>query len=109
MSLEPGHQHPHKHDAIVVRDLRYRYPDGTEALRGLSLRVREGDALAVVGPNGAGKSTLVLHLNGILAPQAGSVEVGGVPVSRASLRHVRREVGLVFQNPDDQLFMPSVF
>lgn len=109
MTLEPGHAHPHTHDAIVVRDLHYAYPDGTLALRGLSLRVREGDALGIVGPNGAGKSTLVLHLNGVLLPSAGAVEVGGLLVGPGTVREVRRRVGLVFQNPDDQLFMPTVF
>jgi cobalt/nickel transport system ATP-binding protein len=110
VTLAPGHEHPHRHDAIVVRDLVHRYPDGTEALRGLSLSVREGDALGVVGPNGAGKSTLVLHMNGTLLPRpgGGEVRVGGLAVSRASLREVRRRVGLVFQDPDDQLFMPTV-
>jgi cobalt/nickel transport system ATP-binding protein len=109
VSLEPGHKHPHPHDAIVVRDLHYHYPDGTEALRSVTLRVREGDSLGIVGPNGAGKSTLILHLNGILRPHGGTVEVGGVPVVPANVREVRRRVGLVFQNPDDQLFMPTVF
>jgi len=110
MSLAPDHPHPHAHDAIAITDLRHHYPDGTEALRGLTLAVREGDALGIVGPNGAGKSTLVLHLNGTLiaAPGHGEVRVEGAVVSRATLPLVRQRVGLVFQDPDDQLFMPTV-
>ncbi len=109
MTLEPDHVHPHPNDAVVVVDLRFRWPDGNEALKGISLRVREGDAVGIVGPNGAGKSTLVLHLNGALLPSAGTVAIGGVAVRRDTLREVRRKVGLCFQDPDDQLFMPTVF
>src|ERR1700730_16371620 len=93
---------------VEVRSLSYRYPDGTAALRDVSLTI---GAQAIVGPvvaNGAGKSSLLLHLNGVLAA-SGAVSVGGVPVKPAHLKEVRRRVGLVFQNPDDQLFMPRVF
>jgi cobalt/nickel transport system ATP-binding protein len=94
--------------ALEVGGLCYRYPDGHEALRGLDLRVRAGERVAILGPNGAGKSTLVLHLNGILSPQAGLVRVGDLPVRKPHLAEVRRRVGVVFQDPDDQLFCPTV-
>jgi len=94
--------------ALDVRGLRFAYPDGTVALEGVDLTVAPGERVAVLGPNGAGKSTLVLHLNGIHLAQHGSVAVGGRPVGKATLAAVRRAVGIVFQDPDDQLFMPSV-
>jgi cobalt transport protein ATP-binding subunit len=94
---------------LEVEHLHYAYPDGYEALRGVDLRVGRGEKVALVGPNGAGKSTLMLHLNGILSPSHGSVSVGGVPVSRDTLPQIRAAVGLVFQDPDDQLFSPTVF
>jgi cobalt/nickel transport system ATP-binding protein len=78
------------------------------ALDGASFELHEGELLALLGPNGAGKTTLILHLNGILTAQEGTVAVGGRPVSRATLAEVRRTVGVVFQDPDDQLFMPTV-
>jgi cobalt transport protein ATP-binding subunit len=95
--------------AIRVTHLHYAYPDGTEALRGIDLAVRDGEKVALVGPNGAGKSTLILHLNGTFAPSHGSVEIGGFPVAPANLSRIRAAVGLVFQDPDDQLFSPTVF
>ncbi len=94
--------------AILLRGLRYAYPDGREALRGLSLTVGCGEKVALVGPNGAGKSTLLLHLNGLLRGE-GEVEVLGIPVIGEQIPRLRAEVGLVFQNPDDQLFSPTVF
>jgi len=94
---------------LVVRDLRYTYPDGRQALAGVDLAVAPGERVAVLGPNGAGKTTLVLHLNGTLEASAGTVEIGGVAVAKATLKEVRRRVGLVFQDPDDQLFMPTVY
>ncbi len=94
--------------AILLRGLRYAYPDGREALRGLSLTVGCGEKVALVGPNGAGKSTLLLHLNGLLRGE-GKVEVLGMPVIGEQIPRLRAEVGLVFQNPDDQLFSPTVF
>jgi cobalt/nickel transport system ATP-binding protein len=96
------------HAALQVTGLRFTYPDGHEALRGVDLRVAHGQRVALLGPNGAGKTTLGLHLNGIHRPDAGHVEVGGQKVTDANLAEIRRRVGLVFQDADDQLFMPSV-
>ena len=94
---------------LSVRDLHFSYHDGHAALRGVSFEMRPGDKVALVGPNGAGKSTLMLHLNGILTGKQGEVTVGDRRVSRDNLPAVRAMVGLVFQNPDDQLFSPTVF
>jgi cobalt/nickel transport system ATP-binding protein len=93
---------------LDVRGLAYAYSDGHQALFGVDLHVHRGERVALLGPNGAGKTTLVLHLNGILAPGRGTVEVCGLPVSRPNLQEIRRRVGVVFQDPDDQLFMPTV-
>jgi cobalt/nickel transport system ATP-binding protein len=97
------------HHTIEVRDLQFNYPDGHPALRGVSLHIEPGEKVALVGPNGAGKSTLMLHLNGILRCQGGEVRVCDLPVQEATLGKVRAAVGLVFQDPDDQLFSPTVF
>lgn len=94
--------------ALAVTGLGYAYPGGHVALRQVDLTVAAGERVAVLGPNGSGKSTLVLHLNGILRPTAGHVAVDGLAVEGANLPEVRRRVGLVFQDPDDQLFMPTV-
>jgi cobalt/nickel transport system ATP-binding protein len=94
--------------ALEVHDLLFAYPDGTQALFGVSLVIERGERVALLGPNGAGKTTLVMHLNGIHACQKGSVTVGGLPVVKQNLREIRRRVGIVFQDPDDQLFMPTV-
>ena len=93
---------------LDVRDLAFAYPDGHQALFGVDLQVQRGERVAVLGPNGAGKTTLVLHLNGILQPGAGTVSVSGLPVVKDNLAEIRRRVGIVFQDPDDQLFMGSV-
>ena len=95
--------------AIQIRGLSFSYPDGNQALRDIDLCIAAGEKVALVGPNGAGKSTLLLHLNGILTGQQGQVMVGDVVVSAPHLRLVRAVVGIVFQNPDDQLFSPTVF
>jgi len=94
---------------IDVEHLHFVYPDGFEALRGIHLRIARGEKVALVGPNGAGKSTLMLHLNGINTPTHGAVRIGGRLVDRTSVKGIRAEVGLVFQDPDDQLFSPTVF
>jgi cobalt/nickel transport system ATP-binding protein len=95
-------------DVLRVNDLHFSYPDGHVALRGVSLHLCEGDKVALVGPNGAGKSTLMLHLIGLLGG-GGEIEIGGLTLSPERLPAIRAMVGLVFQNPDDQLFSPTVF
>jgi len=93
---------------IEIENLSFSYPDGRQVLYNISLSIERGETVAVIGPNGAGKSTLLLHLNGILR-RDGTVRIRGVPVEDKNLRWVRSKVGLVFQNPDDQLFSPTVF
>ena len=94
--------------AVELRELTHTYPDGRVALDGISIKVWPGERVALLGPNGAGKTTLALHLNGILAPTSGQVAIDGQVVDHSSLAAVRAAVGLVFQDPDDQLFMPTV-
>jgi energy-coupling factor transporter ATP-binding protein EcfA2 len=95
--------------AIEVVDLAYAYPDGTEALRGVSFSVGEGEAVGLVGPNGAGKSTLIWQLAGFVAPTRGTASIQGREVCKTNLADVRRRLGVIFQDPDDQLFMPTLF
>lgn len=97
------------HHYITIDKLSYRYPDNTQALIDISLNITHGESVAVIGANGAGKSTLLLHCNGCILPQEGSINIGGLPVTKKTLKHIRKTVGLVFQNPDDQLFMPTVY
>ncbi len=106
---EDGREASRAASVVRTRGVRYTYPNGTAALEGVDLQIHRGEAVALVGPNGAGKSTLMLHLNGILRAQVGEVWVNGLEVEPGTLREVRRRVGLVFQDPDDQLFMPTVF
>ena len=92
---------------IDVRDLSFAYPDGRRALSHVSLAVAEGERVALIGANGAGKSTLLLHLNGILRGE-GRVAIDGIALARETLPEIRRRVGLIFQDPNDQLFCPTV-
>jgi cobalt/nickel transport system ATP-binding protein len=97
--------------ALSITGLTFAYPDGRQALHGIDLTLAEGERVALLGPNGAGKTTLVLHLNGILHGGDGRVEISGLPVTpgdRRAITEIRRRVGVVFQDPDDQLFMPTV-
>jgi len=97
------------HHTIHVTNLSFHYPDGHQALDKVDLHIAEGEKVALVGPNGAGKSTLMLHLNGIISTKQGKVELGGLEVVEKNLGQVRAWAGLVFQDPDDQLFSPTVF
>ncbi len=97
------------HHLLQATELGYTYPDGPTALSGISFRITHGESVAIVGSNGAGKSTLLQHLNGCLVPQKGTLRVGDVIVAESTLQTVRRTVGMVFQDPDDQLFMPNVY
>jgi cobalt/nickel transport system ATP-binding protein len=96
------------HHSVEIESLSFAYPDGHPALRDITLSIAPGEKIALVGPNGAGKSTLLLHLNGILTG-SGRVTVSGIRVEPANLPSVRAAVGMVFQNPDDQLFSPTVY
>ena len=99
---------PPQHAAIQLEGVVHRYPDGVEALRGVDVDIRVGERVALAGPNGSGKSTLLRQLNGLLTPTAGRVTILGRPVSAKNLTHIRRQVGYVFQDADDQLFCPTV-
>jgi cobalt/nickel transport system ATP-binding protein len=94
--------------ALSVGGLTFTYPDGTKAVNGVDLEIETGERVAVLGPNGAGKTSLLLRLIGVLEAQAGSIEIGGLRLESVSLAEIRRRLGLVFQDPDDQLFMPTV-
>jgi len=97
------------HHLIDIQNIHYRYPDGTEALKGITFRVTHGESVGIVGANGAGKSTLLLHMNGYLLPTSGSITIGDTPLNKKTRREIRKKVGVLFQNPDDMLFMPTVF
>jgi len=94
--------------ALEVEDLWFSYPDGTEVLKGVDFHIHPGERVALLGPNAAGKTTLALHLNGILTPDRGRVTVAGSPAVDENWKEIRRRTGLVFQDSDDQLFMPTV-
>jgi cobalt/nickel transport system ATP-binding protein len=94
--------------ALEIRDLHFRYPDGTAALRGVETRLEAGSCVGLVGPNGAGKTTLQMVLAGFLRPQRGAIHVEGKALTPETLTDIRRSVGFAFYNPDDQLFMPTV-
>lgn len=96
------------HHFLRFTDVHYTYPNGYEALKGVSFNITHGEKVALLGLNGAGKSTVLLHSNGLLLPTSGEVNVGGIPVTKKTLGIVRQSVGMVFQNADDQLFMSTV-
>ena len=97
------------HHIIEVKNLDYVYPDGKQALKNISFRVTHGESVGIIGLNGAGKSTLLMHLNGVLFPTGGEVSIGEVAVRKSTLPVIRQHVGFIFQNPDDQLFMSTVY
>lgn len=96
------------HHYIEFKDVCYSYPGGVDALKNVSFRISHGEKVALLGHNGAGKSTLLQLTDGLIFPSSGVVDIGGVPVTKKTVSHVRQSVGMVFQNPDDQLFMPTV-
>lgn len=97
------------HHYLQFKNVSYTYPNGTEALHNISFTISHGEKVAIVGANGAGKSTLIMHTNGLLLPSKGSIDVGGIEISQRTMPLIRQSVGIVFQNPDDQLFMPTVY
>ena len=97
------------HHFVEFSNLRFAYPDGKQAVDGVSFRVRHGESVGIVGANGAGKSTLLMLMLGILQPGEGEVRIGDTRVTKRTLPYIRQRVGLVFQDPDDQLFMNTVY
>lgn len=97
------------HHLLEFRNLEFSYPDGYKALRNVSARITHGESVGIVGANGAGKSTLLMLIMGLLIPESGNVRIGEIPVEKKTLPHIRERVGMVFQNPDDQLFMTTVY
>jgi len=92
------------HHFLIVKGLSYTYSDGSRALNDINIEIHHGESVALLGPNGAGKSTLIKHLNGSMLPQEGTVNIGGIPVSKSTIKSIRESVGIVFQNSDNQLF-----
>lgn len=109
MGATPATISPIGTPVVDLADVTFAYPNGHEALRGITLSIHQGEKVALLGPNGAGKSTLLLHLNGMYFPASGRVQIAGITVDRKTVKQVRAFVGLVFQDPDDQLFSPTVF
>ncbi|GEA15861.1 putative ABC transporter ATP-binding protein [Moorella sp. E308F] len=97
------------HHIIQADNLKYKYPDGRQALNGVAFKITHGESVGIVGANGAGKSTLLMHLVGVLFPDEGEIMIGDVPVTKKTLPLIRQRVGMVFQDPDDQLFMTTVY
>jgi len=97
------------HHIVELKDVHFQYPDGTEALKGISFKVFHGESVGITGANGAGKTTLLLNLNGHLLPTSGEISIGDIPLTKKTKQEIRKKVGFVFQRPDDQLFMPSVY
>ena len=97
------------HHIIDLKDVHYIYPDGTQAISGVSFRIVHGESVGIVGANGAGKSTLLLQISGTLLPTEGSVSIGEAVLSKKTVKEIRKRIGFVFQDPDDQIFMPTVY
>lgn len=97
------------HHIVELKDIHFHYPDGTEALKGISFKVFHGESVGITGANGAGKTTLLLNMNGHLLPTNGETSIGEVPLTKKTKQEIRKKVGYIFQRPDDQLFMPSVY
>ncbi len=97
------------HHIVEFKNVSFRYPDGTPALQDVSFRITHGESVGIIGANGAGKSTLLLHMNGYLLPTSGTINIGDLYLTGKTRQEIRRKVGIVFQNPDDQLFMPTVY
>jgi len=97
------------HHIVEAKELAYTYPDGNKALKKISFLITHGESVALVGANGAGKSTLLMHLNGHLLPGKGTLRIGDFPLAKETVHNIRRSVGMVFQDSDDQLFMPTVY
>jgi len=97
------------HHIVELKDILFRYPDGTEALKGISFKVFHGESVGIAGANGMGKTTLLLNLSGHLLPSGGEISMGDIPLNKKTRQEIRRKVGFIFQRPDDQLFMPTVY
>lgn len=97
------------HHIVHFDNVSFRYPDGTEALKSISFLITHGESVGIVGANGSGKTTLLMHLNGYILPTSGVIRIGDVVLNKHTRQEIRKKVGLVFQNPDDQLFMPTVY
>lgn len=97
------------HHIVELKDVYFRYPDGTEALKGISFKVFHGESVGITGANGAGKTTLLLNLDGHLLPTKGEISIGEIPLTKKTRQEIRKKVGFLFQRPDDQLFMPTVY
>jgi cobalt/nickel transport system ATP-binding protein len=97
------------HHILEFCDVSFSYPDGTQALRGVSFKIIHGESVGIVGANGSGKSTILMHMNGFCLPSSGFVRIGDLEINKKNRREIRRKVGIVFQNPDEQLFMPTVY
>lgn len=94
---------------VEADNLHFSYPDGHKVLKGISFKINKGEKVALIGPNGAGKSTLMSHLNGVQLASSGRIVIDGIPVNKSNLKEIRRKIGIVFQDPDDQLFCPTVY